>query len=274
MSYDTERYSLEKKSGQSLAVLQCGLTVCHSGHSTPKLVYPCYSAHFILEGKGVYRVNGKSHELRAGQGFMIMPNIPNVYIADTREPWKYIYISFKGADARSLLNSCGIDDDNVTFDFPTDDQTLEYLKKAYGAGKDTSAKGYDALGYFLIVMSNLVRQNAKKKSLSATHYVRAAVAYIDDRLSYDISVNDVAAFVGIDRTYLYRLFNEQLGISPSKYITDERLKRAAALMEYEELSISEIAVSAGFYDLSHFTKAFAEKYGTTPGKYRKNKVGE
>ena len=46
-------------------------------------------------------------------------------------------------------------------------------------------------------------------------------------------------------------------------------KRAVSLMAHKQLSIDEIAVSVGFYDLSHFTKAFTEKYGTTPGKYRK-----
>lgn len=276
MSYDTERYSFEKMSGQSLSVIQCGLTICHSGHSSIKMVYPCYSATFIIEGKGTYYMKGKSYELGAGQGFIIVPNIPNVYIADVDEPWKYIYVCFNGADAKTLLGSCGLDDDNVIFEFPTDGETINCLEKAYHAGKDKSAKGYDALGYFLIVMSNLVRADSKnrKQALSATHYIRAAISYIADHLTYDVSVNDVAAFVGIDRTYLYRLFTEELGISPSKYIIDERLKRSVELMEYDELSINEIAVSAGFYDLSHFTKCFVEKYGVTPGKYRKSKVEE
>ena len=95
-----------------------------------------------------------------------------------------------------------------------------------------------------------------------------ALSYIDDHFSYDISVKDIADFVGIDRTYLYRLFKKHLGMSPSKLLTDVRLKRAISLMEYNQLSVNEIAVSAGFYDLSHFSKAFIAEFGMSPGKYR------
>lgn len=270
MSYYTERYSFEKSSGQSLAILQCGLMLCHSGHSSGRLVYPDYSAHFILEGKGVYYVNGKTYELKPGQGFMITPGVPNTYIADEKEPWKYIYVTFKGADEQSLVKSCGLDDDNVIFEFPTDDTTIGYLNCIHNACKSNSAKGYDALGYFLLVMSNIVRQHNESITdrLSTEHYIGLARSYIYDRSSYNISVRDIAAYVGIERTYLYRIFKRELGISPSKYLTDVRLKSAIGLMEHSELSVNEIAVSSGFYDISHFTKAFTSKYGVSPGKYR------
>ena len=60
-------------------------------------------------------------------------------------------------------------------------------------------------------------------------------------------------------------------MSPSKFLTDIRLKKAVALMEYDNLSINEIAVSAGFYDLSHFSRIFHNIFGMSPGAYRKEK---
>ena len=202
---------------------------------------------------------------------MIMPDVPTLYVADDCEPWKYIYATFKGPDAKSLVSSCGLNEHDGIFSFSTDSETVDLIKKMHSIGKDNSAKGYDALGYFLVIMSDLVKEYSKNKphQLSATHYIRLALSYIDDHLSYNINVRNVADYIGIDRTYLYRLFTEQVGVSPSKYITNERLKRAVSLMAHKQLSINEIAISAGFYDLSHFTKAFTEKYGTTPGKYRK-----
>lgn len=270
MSYDTERYDFEKLPNQGLAIIQCGLQICHSGHSSGKLFYPDYSAHFILKGKGVYYVNNKSYELSAGQGFMITPNIPNIYTADEAEPWQYIYATFKGADAEALVKRAGLDDDNVTFSFPMDSDTTHYLKRMHSAGKSHLAKGYDALGYFLLVMSKLIEKYNESKSpkTSSQHYIRHAISYIDDHSSYGISINDVANFVGVDRTHLYRLFMKHMGISPSQHLIEVRLKHAISLMEYEELSISEIATSTGFYDLSHFSKAFYTKYKMMPGKYR------
>lgn len=270
MSYDTERYAFEKLSNQGLSVIECGLQICHSGHSSGKLVYPDYSAHFILEGKGIYYVNGKSYELSKGQGFMITPDIPNIYTADDVHPWKYIYMSFNGPDAEMLVRNAGLSERKVVFDFEIDEQMSNWLWSMHSAGKNRESKGYEAMGFFLLSMSRIISANApKKESVSAQQYINLAVNYIDNHFSYGISVADVADFVGIDRTYLYRLFSEKLGISPSKYLTKTKLSRAIALMDYEDLSINEIAISSGFYDLSHFSRVFTAGYGVSPGEYRK-----
>lgn len=270
MSYDTERYIMEKMSNQSLAVIECGLQICHSGHSSGRLVYNDYSAHFILEGKGTYSVGDCTYELGPGDGFMITPDIPNIYVADAEEPWKYIYASFKGHDAKTLVHNAGLNDDNVIFTFPMEDEVISNLKKMHSASKDRLAKGYDTLGYFLLVMSRLVAKNTQVvNDVPAEHYISLATSYIGDRFSYDISVNDIADYVGIDRSYLYRLFKIYLDTTPSELLMDARMRRAVSLLEYENLSVSEIAVSSGFYDLSHFSRCFIARYGMSPGKYRK-----
>ena len=270
MSYDTERYGFEKLSNQNLSIIECGLQMCHSGHSSVKMLYPDYSIHFILEGKGRYITEDKEYELGKGQGFLITPDVPNVYIADEIEPWKYIYATFKGIDAESIVRNCGLSSNNVVFSFIPDEGMMSDLKNMHEAGKDRSAKGYDALGYFFLVMSRLVRDAGENKKASEKpyDYVSAALAYIDDYSTHNISVNDIAAYVKIDRTYLYSLFKKYFGVSPSKYLTEVRLKRAVSLMEYKRLSLNEIAISSGFYDLSHFSRFFINTYGMTPGKYR------
>lgn len=275
MSYDTERYSFEKLSNQNLSVIECGLQLCHSGHSSGRLIYPDYSFHFILEGKGIYYLGDKAYELEKGQGFLITPDVPNVYTADKIQPWKYIYATFKGPDASAIVKNCGLSEKNVIFSFDLNEGMISDLKHMHEAGKDRTAKGYDVLGYFFLVISRLVRDNSENNKLkenSPHDYIKTALSYIDDYSTHDISVRDIADYVKIDRTYLYSLFKKYIGVSPSEYLMKVRLKRAVSLMEYETLSLNDIAVSAGFYDLSHFSKAFIDSYGMTPGKYRKTKI--
>ena len=88
MSYTTDRYNLQKTSGQSLGVTECGIQICHPGHATPPMPYPDYSAHFILEGRGTFCVGGKTYVLSAGQGFLITPGADCAYTADVQKPWK------------------------------------------------------------------------------------------------------------------------------------------------------------------------------------------
>ena len=273
MSYESERYNMDKLSNQSLSVVECGLQICHSGHTSGRRVYSDYSVTFILEGKGTYFVNGKTYELEAGQGFLITPNVPNIYIADEKEPWRYIYAIFKGIDATTLVHNAGFDDVNVIFSFPLTDEFIRNLKNMHAAGRDYLSKGYDILGYFFLAMSHIVKANSEKmqNDLSAGKYINFARFYIEDHMAYNISVEDVANYVKIDRTHLYRLFMKHLGISPSKYLENVRMRRAIDLMEYDNLSFDEIALSSGFHDFSHFSKIFKKNFGISPGKYRQEK---
>ena len=221
MSYDTDRYKLSKPPNQSLAVTECGIQICHSGHLTPESVYGYYSAHFIIEGKGTFTVNGKTYELAAGQGFMITPNSLCEYVADKENPWKYVYASFAGVDDDSLVHNAGLDEENVIFEFPLDSSMLRDLYAMHSAGKKNEAKGYDVTGYFLLCMSRLVKanQSSLSKRDSAEGYVKKAIRYIEENYHYDLTVADMASHVGLDRTYLYRLFYKHQGTSPSSLTT-------------------------------------------------------
>ncbi len=270
MSYITDRYELEKSPNQSLAVVECGIQICHAGHTAPVMSYRTYSAHFILEGKGTYTVGGRTYTLGAGEGFMITPGVPNTYAADDKDPWKYVYASFCGADDDALVHSAGLDEENVTFKFSLDADTVHNIYAMHTAGKKNEAKGYDVTGYFLLVMSRLIKANRgnEERGVSAKGYIKQAVRYIEDHYAYAISVSDIAFHIGFDRTYLYRLFREHLGCSPSAYLMNYRLEKAAQMLEHQELPISEIGMSVGFHDTAHFYKAFGAKFGMPPKKYQ------
>ena len=269
MGYKTDRYDIKKLPNQSLAVTQCGLQICDNGHSCGPFLYSHYSAHFILSGKGTYTCGGKTYYLCAGQGFMIIPDMPNTYTADIDEPWKYIYANFCGADDETLVHSAGLNEDNMIFEFDLTDDMLHDLTMMHSASKDQSARGYDVTGYFLLVMSRLVKANTQRNANTnlPQHYVRRAISYIEDNYPEKITVEGIAAYVGIDRTGLYRIFKKNLNISPAQFLISYRLERAKAMMEHDNLTISEIAVSTGFFDAAHFTVAFSKKYGISPGRY-------
>ena len=274
MSIIKDEHNLKKLPNRSLSVLQCGFTICHSGHTTPSRIYKDYSAHFILEGKGEYVVNGKTYKLESGQGFLITPDASAAYMADKSEPWKYIYVTFHGLDADAIVHNAVLDNDHVIFTFPIIPEIMDNLYKMYEASKSFDAKGYDVLGHFLLVISHLIRTNKHfgKENSIPENYVKKAMQYIEDNYPYNISISDIASYVGIDRTYLYRLFQQYAKQSPSKYLNDFRLSRAAEMLENNSISINEAGLSVGFHDVAHFYKAFSVKYGTSPKKYRLEKM--
>lgn len=99
-------------------------------------------------------------------------------------------------------------------------------------------------------------------------YMDACIKYVEANYPYPITVYDIASHVGLERSYLYRLFKNKKGCSPSDWLTNVRLEHAVKLLEQKSLSITDVALTVGFYDLSHFSRVFKRRFLCTPGEYK------
>lgn len=84
----------------------------------------------------------------------------------------------------------------------------------------------------------------------------------------DLSVAQVAAYVGVHPVHLARVFRRYLHCAPGDYLRGRRLERAAAAIG-ATASLADAAYAAGFVDQAHLTHSFRNHYGITPGEWRK-----
>lgn len=82
------------------------------------------------------------------------------------------------------------------------------------------------------------------------------------------TVRSLAASVALSPSRFAHLFTEQLGHSPMRALHHARLRHAARLLEATDLPVERVAGASGFAGPSHFSRAFRERYGVPPGKYR------
>ena len=90
------------------------------------------------------------------------------------------------------------------------------------------------------------------------------------RLEEIPTLDELAAAAGMSRFQLSRMFRQVIGVSLRQYVRDLRLKRACQLLAARNVSITEIALQCGFYDSSHFQKAFRSHFGVTPTQFRQD----
>lgn len=95
-----------------------------------------------------------------------------------------------------------------------------------------------------------------------------AMEYISDNLHRPLSVTEVAEHMGIDRTYLGKLFKSETGQTVLQYIRSKKIQTAQNMLVYSELSCSEISEYLGFASQSHFTENFKKVAGITPSEYK------
>lgn len=74
---------------------------------------------------------------------------------------------------------------------------------------------------------------------------------------------------GLKKSYFYKLFKQETGMSLHEYVMDERLKKAAVMLQETSYTVTETAFLTGYSSVHHFSRRFTAKYGVSPSRYRK-----
>lgn len=260
----------QSKLSHALTIYYGGHEVCAPSHSFGPAIRPHYLLHYVLNGKGKYHVNNKCYELKKGEGFLICPGESTYYNADKEEPWEYCWISFDGYEASNILKNCGLSKDNLIFEDYSNGTFKENLLSLIRNYETNNSNEFALLGQFYLCFSSIYDQVSSKEKNTYESYFDKALDYIYNNFSYDIKISDIAKYVGIDRTYLYKLFMQEYKTSPQQYLISFRLNTAVNLLETTKMNITEISYSCGFKDTPTFYKHFKKKFNITPVKYRKN----
>lgn len=108
------------------------------------------------------------------------------------------------------------------------------------------------------------------QNTSADYRINAVIRYIENYLTNDLSNPHLARIANMATNAFNRLFNQEAGTSPQKYVKKKRIDKACILLHHSTLSIEEIATACGFADRYHFTRIFSQVTGYSPAKYKKD----
>ena len=98
--------------------------------------------------------------------------------------------------------------------------------------------------------------------------MRCAVDYIRENLTSDITVVELAGLVQLSPSHFSRVFRASFGVSPYRFVMQERIEGAKAMLACTKLSASQVAMAFGFASQSHFVKVFRQFTGVTPKQYK------
>jgi AraC family transcriptional regulator len=93
--------------------------------------------------------------------------------------------------------------------------------------------------------------------------------YIEEHLDRPLSLEELAKVAEISPNYFISLFQQSTGMTPHKYVVQQRVEHAKELLVRSKLPLLEIAYRCGFPDQSQFTTTFRRYIGVTPGQYRR-----
>ncbi|MGF7048223.1 AraC-like DNA-binding protein [Paenibacillus sp. DS2015] len=247
---------------------------CVPGHAVGPGVRDMYKIHFIHKGQGIVRVGTETYTLVAGQGFLIYPDVVYYYEADREEPWTYSWIGFQGTEVSEILNRTYLS--AVQPVFPMDSKVMPILYDQLSSAAATASGSLDlrlnAIFFeFLAAWVDATGVHSPLVAISGRQeeYVHQTLEFLHNHYSEDISLENHAENLGLDRKHLSSLFKKALDMPPRQYLLHYRMNKACELLSCGKFTVGEVARSVGYQDQLLFSRMFKKVIGIPPKKYQR-----
>ena len=258
------------KENLGLAVYNTGYEVCEGGYKWGPAVRDHYLLHYVRSGKGEYAYGGKVFRLSAGDMFLVYPSTLVSYTADADDPWEYCWVGFNGTEARRIMQLTPFSEQYPILHLQDGSRLEDLLLNIYRSSGNTPAADAAMGGYLYLFLSELMLYGeSRRRSSTVQDYLTQALRYIQYNYATDLSVEKIAAYVGISRSQLYRAFVEKFDLSPHSFIKRYRINEACALLRDTDLSVAEVASSVGFVDPLYFSRVFKSIKGVAPTEFHR-----
>lgn len=130
-------------------------------------------------------------------------------------------------------------------------------------------------GLLFVLKQQFTFAPSSKMMMEQNQRLVDALLYINQNMTENISLQDVAENCYLSKSHLSRLFHKGMNMTFSEYLREMRIRRAANFLCLTDASIMEIAVECGYTNCNTLIANFKDMYGMTPGEYRKkNRVTE
>lgn len=233
------------------------INICHFGPGQRDL----YLIHYVIDGSGYF--NGKV--LTKGQGFLIKPNTYEHYYTDNS--WKLLWITSRDMHIEEIFDKYNADKQTNIFEYNklfSFDKITNFI-----ANNHNRVYASTTILEMFLSLFHQTQINSPTAIFTADNYYDLAINYINSNIFRSILVNELASYLGISESYLYKIFIKNTSMSPKQYICNTKLQIAKKLLKSTTLQIYEIANSIGMDDQYAFSKSFKSKTGVSPQAYRK-----
>lgn len=142
------------------------------------------------------------------------------------------------------------------------ENTREYYQLCKQMQRAELSKGSPIM---CIDSSNSVKNSLKKDHVRVE--ILQILQYVNNNYMNKISLDDVSAYVHLNKEYLCRLFKKETGRNLFQYICDVRMVKAADLLTSKNVSVNAVSQMVGFSSSDVFSKRFKEHFGVSPASY-------
>lgn len=260
-----------------LGLYEFGREQCEPSHSYGPASRNHYLFHYIISGTGTLMADDSSgrtqtYHIKSGQGFLLFPGQIAAHSSDENLPWEYTWLEFDGLRVREMLEIAGLSKDSPIYRASSKDLRMNMLNEMLYIAEHAGESPFHLIGHLYLFLDYLTKSSntmkMKQGGRQKDFYIKEALSFVEQNFQNDISVEDIAACCGLNRSYFGKIFRDAMGKSPQEFLMNYRMAKAAELLKLTQLSIGDIGNAVGYPNQLHFSRAFKNIYGISPRDWR------
>ena len=225
---------------------------------------------FVTEGSLIIETERETALARENEAVLLNGEKPHLYRCEGF--CRFLFFHYSGKDSAEITDALIAENGSSVFTFSkeNDFQLLVFPTILNCLDHD----GWDPfdLSAMIYYVFCVLKKTCRGKEISQSKRpVRKAREYVRQNILEKITLKEMAAAVGFSPYYLSRCFRKDLGISPIRYVSKEKIKYARTVLTTSNSSVAEIAESLSYSSAASFINAFRAETGMSPTQYRKQK---
>ena len=236
--------------------------------SYPTHWHEFYEIELIISGSGSYIIDGVERKIEKNMLFFMTPvNFHKVITEDSQ----VITLMFMGevCDSDMLFKLSSVfNSDSVLLS----DSDAQYLATVMHELNLASSENDDEYSFFLLnsILGKICRLNNTRKR-GCMSRVQQAMHYIQNNFRNDITLSDIAREAAVTPAYMSSVFLKECGVNFKEYLSTIRYDYAKKLLEYSNMTVTDICFESGFLDYANFERHFKKRFSVSPTQYRKER---
>ena len=266
----------ERTSDRFLALNSCGIQHFYDRNGKANRVHGRVDYHILYVKEGACYVTLDEERVVAPAGSFIL------YRPRERQEYEFLkedgstsyYIHFSGTGCDELLRELGLYDVRVAYmgKSVVFEKIFERMKREWTISlANSNVLCVGMLAELLATAAREIEMRKRGFEAGAEARIYSACHTVYERLA-TVSVSELARECFLSEGRFSHLFKEHVGMSPMRYITEQRIKKARELLLETELSILEIAREVGIADQNYFSRMFKKYTKVSPTEYRSSTV--
>ena len=228
---------------------------------------------YINAGEGHFILDGHEVIVPAGNMVLYQPKQEQHYYFLGKDQSQYWFVHFTGRQVKSILKHYEIPLDGYILHTGISYEYEDLFKRMRDELLECAFCYEENLTYLLrellILMNRRMNQDIPKVKGFVQDEIDHARDYFKDHYNEEISIEQYAASRNMSTSWFSKCFRDIVGVSPMKYILDQRIRNAQILLETSDFTITEIAHTLGYENPMYFSRVFHKAKGQSPSKYRK-----